>query len=322
MPSSKISGLPAITTPLAGTAQVPVVQTGSTKAATVADIRNSNEPYVLTGLTTGAVTAATAGTIKLFARNYAGRIMPEYMAETGVDCFLQGAMYNNMVAMWAPGASTTAGTAFGMLVTSGGTISHQTMASTNMMTAMRRTRFASATSAGSACGLRANHPHVWRGNAANMGGFFAFFRFAQSTNVAATQAFIGLASLTGALAGEPSDLTDMIGIGYDTTDAQATGWQLLRNDASGTATKVTLTGAPRDTATVLDLTLYCPPNSSSITVRVYNQSTQSVVHDNVAYTTDLPTSTVFLTPHAQLRNGATTSAVNLELSKIYLETDI
>lgn len=162
----------------------------------------------------------------------------------------------------------------------------------------------------------------WRGNAANLGGFFAFFRFTQSASLLGHMAFVGLANTLSALTANPSAMTDMIGIGFDSGDAVATGWQLMRNDASGTATKVTLTGAPRDTSTVLDLTMYCPANSNQITVRVYNQTTQSVVLDNVAYTTDLPTNTAFLTFHAQQYTGAVTTACLFQLNRIYIDSDI
>jgi hypothetical protein len=322
MANAKISALPAVTTPVAGVVQIPVVQDGTTKVATAADLRNTPEPFTMTAQPTASVTAPAAGDIKMFARSYAGRVMPEYMHSSGMDCFLQPALFNNNVILWLPASAAVAGTVIGTGFSSSGTASHQALASTNMSTSMSRTRFASATSAGSVSGIRGATAICWRGNAANLGGFFAFFRFFQSANVAATQAFVGLAASTGALAGQPSALTDMIGLGYDTGDSNGGVWQLMMNDASGTATRIAVTGATRDTSTVLDLTLYCPSNSTGITVRVYNQSTQTVLLDNVTYTTDLPTATTFLAPHAQARNGATTSAVQLELNRIYIETDI
>lgn len=323
MANTKISALPAASTPVAGTAQIPIVQAGATKVATAADIRNTPEPFVMSAQATGSVTAAAADTVKMFARSYAGRVIPEFMGETGVDCFVQPALFNNSVVLWSPAATTVGGTLIGSVSTAAATISHPALASTNLQTSMRRTRFQTANTSGSATGIRGNIPHVWRGNAAGLGGFFAFFRFSQQLNATLTQSFIGLAESIAALGADPSGLTNMIGIGYNSADAIATGWRLMMNDGTGTATAINLTGAPRDTTTVLDLTLYCPANFNGITVRVYNQSTQSVVLDNVTYTTDIPANTAFLTYHAQCRNNSGASSIaNIDLARIYIESDI
>lgn len=327
MANVKISADTAATTPIAGTALVPVVQSGANRTATVADIRNTPEPFVMTAQPTGSVTAATAGTLKMFSRSYAGRVIPEFMGETGMDCFVQPALFNNAVFMMAPGTGTaiaTSQTTWGGAVSLiSGTIANQAISSGSILSSMRRVRYLSAATAGSAGGIRSTDPVVLRGNAANTGGFFAFFRFAQTVNTLGNQAFIGLYGATTTMgATSPGNMFDMFGIGYGTGDAVATGWQLFRNDASGTATQVTLTGAPRDTTTVLDLTLWAPANGGSITARVYNQTTQSVVLDNVTYTTDLPTNTVPLYAHVHVRNGANAAIHSVDLARIYIESDI
>lgn len=327
MANTKISALPAVTTPVAGTAQVPVVQGGVTKVATAADLRNTPEPFVMTAQATGSVSASDPNTIKMFSRSYAGRVLPEFMGSTGMDTFVQPALFNNYAFIWSPGTGTTFATShtlFGGAVTQlSGNIVATSIASTNLQSSMRRVRYQTATTTGTTAGIRSTDALVWRGNAANLGGFFAFFRFSQSVNLASTQAFVGLSAATvGMTASGPGDLTNLIGIGYGTADAQATGWRLYRNDGTGTATAVNLTGAPRDTTTVLDLTLFCAPNSDNIVTRVYNQSTQSVVLDNEIYTTDIPTNTSMLLAHAQVRNGSGNSQPDLNLSRIYIESDI
>lgn len=324
MANTKISDLLTATTPVAGTAKIPIVQDGVTKATTAADIRNTPEPFVMTAQATGSVTASAANTVKMFARSYSGRVMPEWMGETGTDCFFQPSLINNNLMLWQPTVGAVAGTIIGNTVTSVGTASNPALASTNMQTAMRRTNWiTTATTAATTCGIRGSLAQVWRGNAANLGGFHAFFRFSQNSNVLGHQTFIGLAGSTAALGGDPSALTDMIGIGYDGADAIVNGWQVMRNDASGAATKVSLGSlAPRDTSTVLDLSLYAPANASFIGVRVYNQSTQTVALDNAIYTTDLPTNTAFLTFHVQTRVGTAGANQNLQLNRIYIESDI
>lgn len=322
-----ITGLPDATLPIAGTVTLPVVQGGTTKEATVASIRDTPEPFTMTSQATGSVAAAAAGTTKFYARSYAGRVIPEFQGEFGIDCFVQPALFNNSVFMVAPATGTTftsAHTIFGgALTTISGTVANQSPTSTSIQTAMRRVRYSTAATANNAAGLRSTDPLVLRGNVANAGGFFAFFRFSQTVNTLGNQAFIGLYGATTTMAAtSPGNMLDMIGIGYGTGDAVATGWRLFMNDATGTATGINLTGAPRDTTTVLDLTLFCPANSSGITVRVYNQSTQSVVLDNVTYTTDLPTNTVPLYAHVQARNGANAAIHSIEMSRIYVESDI
>ena len=323
MANTKISALPAATTPVAGTVQIPIVQAGGTKVTTAADIRNTPEPFVMTAQATGSVTAAAADTVKMFSRSYAGRVIPEWMGDSGVDCFAQPALFNNNIMLWQPTTAAVAGTIMGNTVTTIGTVSHPALASTNLQSSIRWTQWLSAGTSGAQCGIRGAVPQVWRGNAANRGGFFAFFRFSQAANVLGHQTFIGLAVSTAVLGGNPSALTDMVGIGYDSADATASGWQAMRNDATGAATKVALgTAAPRDTSTVLDLTIYAPPNGSYIGMRVYNQTTQTVALDNEIYTTDLPTNTAFLTFHVQTRLSAALTAQTLLLNRIYIESDI
>ena len=322
MANVKISADTAASTPIAGTALIPIVQSGANRTANVADIRNTPEPFVMTAQATGSVTAATAGSVKMFARSYAGRVMPEYMNEAAIDCFTQPALFNNNFFMWCPASSTTTGQMLGNAIGTAGTVSHPTLASTNMQTSMRRTQWESAAAASSGAGIRGSMTQVWRGNAANMGGFFAVFRFSQNLNTLGHMAFVGLANSIAALTANPSSLTNMIGLGFDSGDAVASGWQLMRNDASGTATKVALASAPRDTSTVFTLSIYCPANSSGITVRLYNDTAQSVILDNVTYTTDLPDSATFLTFHAQQYTGAITTACRFQLNRIYVESDI
>jgi hypothetical protein len=321
-----ITGLPDATTPIAGTVTVPVVQGGTTKEATVASLRDIPDHFTLTGQATGSVPAAAAGGVRLFSRSYAGRIMPEFMDERGTDCFTQPALFNNAVFMVAPATGTTfasAQTVIGGAVTSiAGTVANQAITATSLQTSMRRVRYLTAGTANTGGGIRSTDALVLRGNAATMGGFFAFFRFSQTVNTLGNQSFVGLYGATTTMAaGGPANMVDMIGIGYGTGDAIATGWRLYMNDASGTATSFDLTGAPRESGTVLDLTLYAPSNGNSITVRVYNQTTQSVVLDNVTYTTDLPTNTVPLYAHAQVRT-ATTTPNSIDLARIYIESDI
>jgi hypothetical protein len=161
---------------------------------------------------------------------------------------------------------------------------------------------------------------VWRGNSAGRGGFFAHFRFCSgSISLAGGQKFVGLASATGALAGEPSAQADVLGVGKDIADTQ---WQFMRRAGTGTVQKVSL-GVTVANNQTFDLLLYTPPNGAAIFVRVaqVNFDGTSTVLLDTSYTTDIPANTTLLGRHCQVRNGATAAADNIDLVRSYLESD-
>jgi hypothetical protein len=113
----------------------------------------------------------------------------------------------------------------------------------------------------------------------------------------------------------------MCGMGYDTTDSSGGNWQFYRNDGSGTATKVDLgANAVRGTTHGYDLIMYVAPNGSDLYVRIVNIHSNVVVLDT-SYNTDLPAVNTGLAMKAEINNGAVASATNLEVAKIYIESD-
>lgn len=134
---------------------------------------------------------------------------------------------------WAPATGKTAGTALGWSMIASGTVSHPALTSTNLLTQMRRTRFASASTANASAGLISSDALCWRGNAAGQGGFVFAARFSMSANVASSRAFVGLSSSPSSLmSAEPSASVDTFGVGFDSTDPSGGNWILIRNDAS------------------------------------------------------------------------------------------
>lgn len=262
----------------------------------------------------------------LYAKNIAGRILPKIVGPSGIDTIMQVGLSGNSVAMFAPANGTTAPTQMGITLTTATTISHQqTIASANPWQATRRTRFASATTAGATTGCRTAYGQWFRGNAAGFGGFWFRTQFGQALNINGGHAFVGLCASTTALpatAGAISALLNTIGMGYDTTDASTGNWFLYRNDGTGTATKVDLgPGAARNTTHGYDLIIYCPPGAATqIGVRIVNLHTNTVVLD-ATYNTDLPNVNTALAFKAETNNGAVASAVSLEIAKLYIESD-
>lgn len=264
-----------------------------------------------------------ANKLRLYAKSIAGKMLPKTIGPSGIDTVLQSGLSGNSVFMLAPANGTTAPTAMGGNVTAATTISHlQTIASANPWQATRRWRHASLATAGAVSGVRMNNVQYFLGNAAGFGGFFFRAQFGQNINLAGGQLWCGLSAAgTGALAGDPSALLNMIGMGYDTADANTGNWFLMRNDGAGTATKVDLgANAVRNTTHGYDLVMHAKPNSAEIFVRVVNLHSNVVVLDT-SYTTDIPALNTGMAFSAQCRNGAVAAAVNIEVAKLYIESD-
>ncbi len=61
------------------------------------------------------------------------------------------------------------------------------------------------------------------------------------------------------------------------------------------------------------------PNASSVWVRIVDEPSRTVFEREL--TTDLPASTLFLSPRLYMNNGATAAAVAFDCSGAYVETD-
>jgi hypothetical protein len=262
----------------------------------------------------------SANGVLMYARSRAGRMLPEFLSPAGVDNPLQPALFGNRVMVVSPGSGTGV-TAFGITPTTAATLSHPTPAITTLAESLYRTRFQTSTTAGNAAGVRSAVNMMWRGNAAGRGGFFCHFRVATgSVSLVGGQKFAGLTSSTGALAGEPSSsLNDAIGLCKDSAD---TNWFFTRRTGTGAAVKVDL-GIAVANNVVLDIVLYSRPNGSDIGVRIVRHNfdgTITVLLDTT-YNTSIPAAATLLGFALQVRNGAVAAADNLEMVRMYVESD-
>jgi hypothetical protein len=266
--------------------------------------------------------AAPTGGLLLYAKSFAGRLLPKIIGPSGIDTALQTGLHGNAVFAMSPSNGTTAPTVIGGQITTATTISHQqTFASANPWQATRRTRFQTSTTAGNGSGVRTAYGQWFLGNAAGFGGFFFRAQFGANINLAGGQKFCGLAFASTAIAGDPSGLVNMCGMGYDAADSSAGNWQFMRNDGSGVATKVDLgANAARNVTHGYDLIMFVKPNSSELFVRIVNLHSNVVVLDT-SYTTDVPVVNTALTFKCEVRNGAVAAADNIEIAKAYVETD-
>lgn len=276
-----------------------------------------NGDLLLTAIATPAAPATTK--IKVFARDNATRTML-HVEQAGTEVFaLQPGLFSQSIAMWLPQTGTTLGL-WGMGATTVGTVGHPALANTNFLTSMRRVSFLSANPGGSMTGARGVETMAWRGNAAGLGGFFFACRFALTTQGTNCRAFIGLNGSTSALTNaDPSTLaTDLCGIGLDSA---STNWTMMCNDNAGSCTTTDL-GASfvKSTTTVFEVRMYCAPNGSDIFWETVIPAT-GTASSGTFLNTNIPRNTVFLNPYVWMSNTATAGGVQIELARLYLESD-
>jgi hypothetical protein len=262
----------------------------------------------------------------MYARNIAGRTMPKWMGPSGVDYPIQSHMGFNGIAIWRGGATTTA-TTFASVVgsmpyTSASPSAPQipTLASTSLRNQTYRGTIRSGTTAGGIAYIRANTLRIWRGNAAGLGGFFVATRFALSGTIQTGQrSFIGIwDTLSNPTNIDPlTSVQGKIGLGQNA----ATGnWTFVHN-VTGTAPTTIALGAsfPINNTDLYEIALFAAPNAASIGYRVVNWSTNQQTSGTIS--TNLPTSTTFMTPVVFITNNATGAQSELDFISTYVETD-
>lgn len=266
--------------------------------------------------------APAAGWLRMFAKTRAARATLNSIGPSGVDVAYQPAFFGNTVQMWLPSA-TTAQTAFGITYTArnNGTGAAQdtpARASTNAMTSMSRARFGTGTTATGASGTQTAATVAWRGNAANLGGFFFNARFGVETLAADQRIMIGLSANNATMAADGSTWANTCAIVKDSADST---WQFATRNASlGTKTP---SGATVTAGQVLDLYVFAPPNNAgTITVRLVDAVTGTIYMDDVGITSNLPVNTTFLYMQAHTQSVSGTTAKLLALNKMYLEQDL
>jgi hypothetical protein len=196
-----------------------------------------------------------------------------------------------------------------------------TAGSANRWTATARKQFQTSATAGNASGMRTAYTQWFRGGAAGFGGFWFRAQYGSATNLNGGQKFIGLCASTAALAGDPSALVNMCGVGYDAADASTGNWFFMRNDGAGVATKVDMgAAAARGTTEGWDLVMFMAPGGAELFVCVTNLNTGVIALD-ASYTTDIPDADAGMAFKAEVRNGAVNANDMLQVAKVYIETD-
>lgn len=336
MADTAISAFPAVSA-AADTDEHVVNQAGTTKKVTRAQMFTDPKFGNYADLAAIADPATPAAdTLRVWAKASppGGRVMLKAMGPSGVDYFLQPALFGNSFMLFSPqsGTTGTGSNGFQTAWTSNGTVSHPTPsnAAPKISNSMRRTRYANVvTTQNQQLGPRMNvvsDRGFWRGDTAGLGGFFFFTRFIVELWPAATvRLFAGLAgTTTGSVCISNTVINDVCGLWHDTTDP-ATGAGafnfVTRNTATTTKQQITLSNAIA-AGNSYDFWMYCAPNGGTIYWRLRDH-VNAVEYSNSTSTT-LPTATTFMQPQVQMSNGTanvtvTTSAIGV--NRIYVESD-
>jgi hypothetical protein len=256
----------------------------------------------------------------LYALDVAGRKIPKWMGPDGWDTPIQSGIFFNNVSLILPGNATTI-EVIGCSVTNVGTISHPTLAATNLKTQTRRFTNTSAATAAALASTRTGIADCWLGNAAGLGGFFVVCRFSLTTLAAGNRGFFGLVQGNAA----PTNVDPLtsftlakIGIGFNAN----TGNLFLINNSTTAGTTLDL-GAnfPINTTNNYELILFAKPNDTAVGYRVRNLNLANTTEVKGTLTTNLPSNTTFMSRMAWMTNNATAAAVAWDCSRFGLETD-
>ncbi len=267
--------------------------------------------------------------LSIYASDRAGRKVLKMIGPSGIDTSLQPTLGRNTIGMWMPESTTTVRT-IGIPATNTGTVSTPTLASTNVRTQMRRFRVQSVATTAQSAGSRSNQTMVWRGDAAELGGFEFSARFSDGTGLEAggmrnqQRAFVGLYATTGVIGNvDPSTLVNVVGMAYDSTD---TTWRIMWNDGSGTCSTTALgpNFPARNLGKVYDFTLFAKPFGSIIGWQAISYGTSAApVSQTGEISSDMPSNTTFLCPQIWVNTGNSTGGgpAAIECNKVYLEVD-
>jgi hypothetical protein len=119
---------------------------------------------------------------------------------------------------------------------------------------------------------------------------------------------------------EPSSRSNLIGVGYDSADAN---WQIMHKTGTGAVTKINLGASfPRqsvDRSKMYELVLFCPPAGTSVFYEFTELGTSNVATGEI--TTNLPAATTLVRPSVVASVGGQSAVIGISVASVYIETD-
>ena len=310
--------------------QIKVYDTSATalKSMTAAEVAKGIDPLATTAILTNASvpSAPSSGEMVKFPFSRASRVVPAYRNTDSLFKPLQTSLGRFTNTWWVPAHGTIAVLTNTAALTTAGTATAASFSASAFFTSMRRVDYlqtVASTSNVAGWRLPTSNWNYTRGSSAKIGGFYSVTRWGPATGVSTstTRALVGMSGYGGLLDVEPSTtITNTVGMGWDAAD---TNIQIMHNDGTGTATKIDLGASwPRPTAdrtSVYEIHIYAPPNSSNVYYCVLDLVNDLEASGTIS--TNIPSTTQAMNPHASLSVGGTNSVIGLTLFGCYVETD-
>ena len=237
--------------------------------------------------------------------------MPFVALDDGVWSGLNDLVFPYSLYAWSPVSGATTNAGLGLAWTGTGTATAYTPTNAFRIASLPMLEYAANTAATNAvAGYRSGAPFLWR-----QGGFVfrQVWRTSNGQTIGTHRTFVGLRGANAAPTDvNPSSLTDIIGMGWDSGDAQVS---ILSNDNTGTATKIALgTSFPRPTADRSDgyyIELLALPGSSEVRYRVINLGNNAVATGSLSV--DIPALTTQLQILGYASVGGTSSVIAIRV---------
>lgn len=276
----------------------------------------------LTLVDAGTPTAPSAGRTKVFTDSMATRRLVGSIDSNGLHYDFQPALFNSTTYMWLAGTGTTLAINWGTSFTArnNGTNAAQatpTKTSSNDIASMNRATFSTGTTATGASGVQSSQTNCWLGNAANLGGFFFFARFALEAFSSTYRFFVGVSANNATMNTDSSTWNNTIGFGKDAADS--TLQFIIRNN--GTVSTKNDTGISPSTVDIYDLYIYAKPNATEVNFELRNALTNALLSSRTE-PGNLPSTTTFMYMQAQIQSTVGTTAKLLALNRMYLESNL
>lgn len=261
--------------------------------------------------------------VELFARRRAGRFMPAAIGPSNIPFDLQPYLGANKIGFTtASGAGSTTTTSIGIgAVSPSGTATGRSVSTSPLFLTTRRVGYVLASAAinlATGWSLNATSTFCFRGAATELGGFFFHARFGFAALTAGNRHLIGL---TGSIT-TTVDPSTGLNIACIAKDAADTNFQVMTNDASGTATKID-TGIVPAVDKAYDVFIFAPPNSSSIKFALLSYDGTGQVDASFEYESfsDLPTTAALMGGRVLSGSGSATTGAQIDICQAYTETD-
>lgn len=260
----------------------------------------------------------SAGTMAFYSRNVSGRSLPKFAGPSGLNSPLQPAIFQNSLWLVQPNTSTTV-SSVGGAVTTVGTISTITPAANTYGLA---SNFVSTNTTNATAGTgQAVAPLNTSTTAVANGGFFFVCRlfFPDSnygTGATGSRFFVGVTSNTMAVAvGADDPAGSRMGFAMS-TNLSDTDWQFSTKD--GATQDKNNTGMTFAVNTLYDFYIFMTPDGTTCYWRI-DDLTNSTTNEG-STTTRLPASSTYMRGGFQIAT-LTTTARNVRMKKLYIETD-